>query len=498
MYPGIPAVPCHSSGEYMKELKGLLIGIVLLLLLLPVPVFAGDIPGPAGGISDPRINALSINPVITTAPPPVIINPRVVRTIITPQVTGVLVLESVPTHASVYIDGTLKGTTPLTLRTIATGIHEVTFSLSGYQNYTTKVTVTASAAATSYATLSPVITDTVTRTVSPSVSGTPDFTATTPQGTVITTSPVTTVSVPVTQETRQVTVTHASTCTRHYSGSAEMGTAPDGRLNCTIIISSDDRIMTLSVPEGTRVTDTKTRRVPEIRITPIIPSEIPSGTGPENSTWIGSAYHFLPDHTSFDPPVLISFTFGPAEWDLLDTTNLTIGETNETGQGWERLPTRIDPLARTLSAPVHHFSIIGLFSTSPAGNPLENLQSPITVLRAATGSNKSSLPLSSFIPDTYAPLAAVAAGITISIFGTLASGSKAVFRVWNKIIELIKKFLGSESIGLMSVTEIEKRGIQPVENLSAINPGLSSREILVITLMLVGLQPHSSCRTASN
>ncbi len=471
----------------MKELSGLLIGTLVLLLLLPVPVFAGDISGPAGGIPDPQISALSINPVITTAPPSVIINPRVVvRTIVTPQTTGVLILESVPTNTSVYVDGSLKGTTPLTLRAITTGVHEVAFTLAGYQNYTTKVTVSVGAVATSAVTLSSVITETVTRTVSPSVSGTPTLTATVSQGMETITLPVTTVSLPLTQVTPQVPGTEAGTCTRHYSGSGEMSTAPDGRLNCTVIISSDDQIMTLSVQEGTLVFDAGKRPVPEIRITPVNPSEIPSGAGPDGSRWTGHAYHFLPDHASFDPPVLVSFTLNHEEWDRSDPANLTIQETNETGPGWERLPTMIDPLTRTLSAPARHFSIIGLFSTSPAGNPPENQQSPVTVIRTATGSNKGTLPLSPLIPDKYAPLAAVAAGITISILGTVASGSTAVSQLWNKIIELIKKFLGSESVGLMNVTEIEKRGIRPAENLSAIILGLSSREILVITLSTFG------------
>ena len=79
---------------------------------------------------DPSVCALSINPVITPAPTSVIINPRIVRTIITPQATGVVIFESVPTNASVYIDGTLKGTTPLTLRTITTGSHEVVFQVN--------------------------------------------------------------------------------------------------------------------------------------------------------------------------------------------------------------------------------------------------------------------------------------------------------------------------------------------------------------------------------
>ncbi len=38
----------------------------------------------------------------------------------------------------------------------------------------------------------------------------------------------------------------------------------------------------------------------------------------------------------------------------------------------------------------------------------------------------------------------------------------------------------------MNVTEIEKRGIRPAENLPALILGLSSREILVITLSACG------------
>ena len=222
----------------MKKPSGLLICSLILLLFLPVPVLSGEITGPKGSVPDPSISSMLINPAITTAPPSVIINPRVVRTIITPQTTGVLILESVPTHASVYIDSTLKGTTPLTLRTITTGSHEVSFRLAGYQNYTTKVTVTAGAVATVSGMLSPIITETVSRTVSPSVS----VTSTVTQGTITPPPPVTTVSPPATQRTQQTSATQIVGCKRYYSGSGEMGAAHDGRLNCTVIIRSDDQI----------------------------------------------------------------------------------------------------------------------------------------------------------------------------------------------------------------------------------------------------------------
>jgi Zn-dependent protease len=474
----------NSSGEYMKELSCLLIGSLILLLILPVTVFAGEITGPMGSVPDPSICSVSINPVITTSPTLVIINPRVVRTIITPQTTGFLILESVPTNASVYVDSTLKGTTPLTLRTITTGSHEVSFRLAGYQDYTTKVTVTAGAVTTLSGMLSPIITETVSRTVSPSVSVTSTVTVT--QGTITTPPPVTTVPPPASQRTQQTPTTQIVACKRYYSGSGKTGAAHDGRLNCTVIISSDDQIATLSVPEGTLVTDTGKNPVPAIHITPVNPAEILSGDGPENSRWAERAYHFLPDHTSFNPPVLVSFTLSPDEWERSDPANLTMWETNKTGPGWERLSIRIDPPTRTISAPVSHFSIIGLFSTSPAGTPQKNPQPPVDLISKATGSNKGPLPLSPYLPDKSAPLAAVVAGITISILGTMASGSSAVARVWDRIVELFKKFLGTETIGLMNVTEIEKRGIRPAENLQALILGLSSREILVIILSACG------------
>jgi Zn-dependent protease len=487
----------------MKELSGLLIGTLVLLLLLPVPVFAGDISGPAGSVPDPCISAISIIPVVTTTPQSLVRNPTVVvRTIVTQQANGILILESVPTGASVYVDGTLKGTTPLTIRTIVTGVHVVTFNMTGYVDYTTKVTVAAGAVARSVGTLVPVTTEAVTTTVSPSVSVTTRVTVTsgmgitTPpnttipvtvtQGTETTIPPVTTVPLPVTQITQLITGKQPGTCTRHYFGSGEMGTAPDGRINCTVLITTDDQIMTLSALEGTLVTDAGKKPVPEIRITPVTPAEIPSITGPVGSRWTGRAYHFLPDHASFDPPVLVSFTLSQDEWERSDPANLTIQETNETGPGWERLPLSVDPLTRTLSAPARHFSIIGLFSTSPAAETPVTQQSPVDMVRTATGSTVGSLPLSPLIPDKYAPLAAVAAGIAISLIGTLASGSTLLSRLWNKITSLIEKFLGSETTGLMNVTEIEKRGLRPAENLSAVLLGLSLREILVIVLSALG------------
>jgi Zn-dependent protease len=393
---------------------------------------------------------------------------------------NVLTVDSVPSGASLYVDGTLKGTTPRSIRAILAGDHTVSLKMAGYEDYTTTVNVPPGVEVNVVNTMASLSTGTHTNTVLPSVSVTTQVPVT--SGIVTTIPPTTTVPVPVTVTMEQVTKEQSGNCTMHYFGSGELNTASDGRLNCTTLISTNDHITTLHIQEGTFVTDAEKKPVPEISITTVNPPDIPSGAGPDGSRWTGRAYHYLPDHASFDPPVLISFTLSQDEWDRSDPTNLTIKETNENGQGWEDLPTTIDPVTRTLSAPASHFSIIGLFSTSPVANPPVTEQSAVDIIRKATGSKNVPLPLSPVIPDKYAPVAAVAAGVTLSVIGTLANGSTALSQLWDKITELLKKFLGSETTGLMNVSEIEKRGIRPLENLSAILLGLSSREILVITI----------------
>jgi len=153
------------------------------------------------------------------------------------------------------------------------------------------------------------------------------------------------------------------------------------------------------------------------------------------------------------------------------------------GTGSESLPATIDPATRTVSAPVRHFSIIGLFSTGPgagASGPLPE------VIREAVGSSRGPLPLSPLVPDAYAPLAAVAAGIVVSLLGSLASTSATVARVWDRITSLVQNFLGSETVGLVSTSEIEKRGIKPSATYRVAFLGLSLREILVIAISTIG------------
>jgi Zn-dependent protease len=467
----------------MKKNTGLLVGILVILVMVPVPAVAGMFSGPVSGDPGPGIHAASLGPPV--AVPVETSKIQVPIKVLTAKVTttppgGVLVLGSTPPGASVYIDNTLQGTTPLTLSPIPPGVHAVSFKMAGYQDYSTKVTITAGAVAKLAGTLVPVTTATVTRTISPTV---PVTTLVISAGR--TPVPIRTTVPDTATPTTQVTSTTAGKCITSYAGSGLMVTAPDGRLKCTIRISPVGSGALLSVPEGTLVTDAGKQTVQEIRITPVNPGEIPSGTLPDGSVWTGHAFHFLPDGTSFDPPALVSFTLNRDEWDRSDPANITLMAISA-GQGAEALPTSVDPATRTFSAPAGHFSIIGLFSTGPiAGQPVPR-QSLEDLVRTATGSRHGSLPLSPIIPDAIAPLAAVIAGVALSAAAVTAGGSMLVSRLWDRVLDLIGQFLGSEATGFLNTAEIEKRGVRPAENLSALVLGLSWREILVIGLSAPG------------
>ncbi len=55
--------------------------------------------------------------------------------------TGSLTVTSTPSQATVYVDGVYRGTTPLTLTGVSTGIHQIKVTKSGYQDYSMSVSV---------------------------------------------------------------------------------------------------------------------------------------------------------------------------------------------------------------------------------------------------------------------------------------------------------------------------------------------------------------------
>jgi hypothetical protein len=57
--------------------------------------------------------------------------------------TGSLLLYSRPPGAKVYIEGAFMGTTPFGMRSVSAGTHQLLFTLAGYEDFATTITITA-------------------------------------------------------------------------------------------------------------------------------------------------------------------------------------------------------------------------------------------------------------------------------------------------------------------------------------------------------------------
>jgi hypothetical protein len=122
----------------------LFIFLILAVNILPVSVLAMDL-APA-----------------TTTPVPVLVRnidqPVHVVPLLTAAPIGAISISSTPSGAQVIIDGAMQGTTPFTIRTLTAGTHALLLEETGYQDYTTSITITANQLSQKSYTLVPVVT----------------------------------------------------------------------------------------------------------------------------------------------------------------------------------------------------------------------------------------------------------------------------------------------------------------------------------------------------
>jgi PGF-pre-PGF domain-containing protein len=117
-----------------------------------------------------------------------------------------------------------------------------------------------------------------------------------------------------------------------------------------------------------------------------------------------------------------------------------------------------------------------------AASPPATVQNP----PAGIPTNRPVLPSSPYIPSRFAPIAAVIVGIFVCVISSLIRESEFFNRSSGKVTTLFRSFMEGEASGLMSSTEISKRGVRPRENLTPVFLGLSWREILVTGITALG------------
>jgi len=136
---------------------------------------------------------------------------------------------------------------------------------------------------------------------------------------------------------------------------------------------SDDENLTLTIPKGT-VGQTKSGDpLPEVRITRAHPQ-----APPQDMSFIGLNYDLEPDGATFDPPIMVTFTYNPG-WipSGLGPESLTLGYYDQDTQQWVMLDAgdiTIDPNTNTITASISHFTVFSVMAlTAPAEFTISNL-----------------------------------------------------------------------------------------------------------------------------
>lgn len=157
-------------------------------------------------------------------------------------------------------------------------------------------------------------------------------------------------------------------------------------------------IVKLNIEQGTEILTGAGKPVDEITLTPLEPAAVPDDTGSVYSI-LGIAVECEQSGITFHPEnaVTLSFILSSDLWtDTLakvggDPAAMMIGFYEPASGTWIVLPTTVDPVTHTLSAPITHFSTYGLISESMNEVPGTSSQttggliSPIPTESAAAG-----------------------------------------------------------------------------------------------------------------
>jgi hypothetical protein len=137
----------------------------------------------------------------------------------------------------------------------------------------------------------------------------------------------------------------------------------EGEVQGNAMVTSTDQRLTLTIPEGTRVL---VGDAPTLHIT-ITPDEN-APEPPAEQNIIGIPYQCLPDGTTFDPAITITWNYDPAGLPPgTDETKLQVAFYNKVTGKWEAVEGIVDTVNHTIKAKVSHFSIYAVIA--PAAVP---------------------------------------------------------------------------------------------------------------------------------
>jgi DMSO/TMAO reductase YedYZ molybdopterin-dependent catalytic subunit len=146
-----------------------------------------------------------------------------------------------------------------------------------------------------------------------------------------------------------------------FTGTGTVTTSSEGTVLREVTIDAGDDCAMLVFPQGAVATDGSGDPVEDVTIDPIDAGDLPVETGGIFS-FAGHAYQCTPAGAEFSPAILLVFTLSEEEWAAFEEQDLVVRYFNEQTGAWEEIPATVDPVTRTVTAEITHFSIFALFA----------------------------------------------------------------------------------------------------------------------------------------
>jgi len=196
-----------------------------------------------------------------------------------------------------------------------------------------------------------------------------------------------------------------------------------GEILKTVEATSEDGMLTMTIPEGTIALDKYSKRLASLETAV---DESPPDP-PEDAYIIGLAYDFDPAGATFDPPLTLEYTYDPDTLpEGVAEEDLVIAYYDEATGEWVELDCVVDTVNNTITASVPHFTTFAIIGRVPAPAPPEPAPARFTI---------SSLGVS---PSELAPGEEVNISVLVANTGGEA-GSYQVTLVINDLVEATKE-----------------------------------------------------------
>ncbi len=158
--------------------------------------------------------------------------------------------------------------------------------------------------------------------------------------------------------------------TNLFGTEANSSISSSGEILETIEATSEDGMLTLTIPEGTIALDKDANPLPNLE------AEVDASPPPppEDTSIIGLAHDFGPDGATFDPPITLTRSYDPNDIpEDVSEEDLVLAWYDETADKWvELVDCVVDTSNNTITASIEHFTtfaIMGMVASVPESEP---------------------------------------------------------------------------------------------------------------------------------